>query len=60
MQGRAEHFYDHVGWHPVWTEEASAALVSPLAERARHGLDHVHFLEETPIGDALVAYALPD
>ncbi len=36
-------FYEAVGWKPVWSEAATSALEHSLAERDRHGLDHLNF-----------------
>lgn len=39
-------FYDANGWRAVWSAAAEDALKSSLAERGRHGLDHLAFLSE--------------
>jgi murein L,D-transpeptidase YcbB/YkuD len=36
--------YSKAGWHSLWSPANVAALDTALADRARHGLDHVQFL----------------
>lgn len=36
--------YAKAGWHRLWSPANVAALDAALADRARHGLDHVQFL----------------
>lgn len=47
-------------WHSLWTGSNRAALKQALADRARHGLDHVTFLagdvDEQSEADAAKAY----
>lgn len=41
-------FYARNGWLPVWTDASVQALRQALADRARHGLDHLIFMHELP------------
>jgi murein L,D-transpeptidase YcbB/YkuD len=47
-------------WQTLWTEANRVALKQALADRARHGLDHVTFLprniDAQPTGDAARSY----
>ena len=38
------HAYDKAGWQRIWSVQAKQALETALADRAKHGLDHVEFL----------------
>lgn len=40
-----------------WNDAARAALVSALADRARHGLDHISFLETDDAADEALSHA---
>lgn len=42
---RVRSFYEAAGWRPVWDDASKAALAAALADRSRHGLDLVEFLE---------------
>ena len=42
--------YAKAGWHGVWSTSTVAALDQLLADRARHGLDHVQFLPTSTEG----------
>ncbi|MDF7775714.1 L,D-transpeptidase family protein [Sphingomonas sp. AOB5] len=43
--GRVRDFYEAVGWRAVWDDASRAALEAALADRSRHGLDLVSFLD---------------
>lgn len=43
--GRAREFYEAAGLRAVWDEASRAALDAALADRKRHGLDLVSFLD---------------
>lgn len=38
-------FYEDNGWHAVWSASAAKALRRSLVDRARHGLDHLSYLD---------------
>lgn len=47
-RGAVERFYQRAGWRAVWSKEAVAGLDAALKDRARHGLEHVAFMPDTP------------
>ncbi|OYY90624.1 MAG: murein L,D-transpeptidase [Sphingomonas sp. 28-66-16] len=52
-------FYEGNGWRPIWSDSAAKALQQSLAERDRHGLDRLDFLDSPlPAGGAAREVAL--